>query len=104
MIEKFETDNENDNLEKNLIEKKHKKHKKSLFQNSTFIAVIIIIFIFLFFILFYIYFINIPTFYNVLIGDIGGTNIRLRLLKMTKEIELEPIIMKFEYKHTFEFK
>ena len=103
MIEKFETDNENDNLEKNLIEKKHKKHKKSLFQNSTFIAVIIIIFIFLFFILFYIYFINIPTFYNVLIGDIGGTNIRLRLLKMTKEIELEPIIMKFEYKHTFEF-
>ena len=103
MIEKFETDNENDNLEKNLIEKKHKKHKKSLFQNSTFIAVIIIIFIFLFFILFYIYFINIPTFYNVLIGDIGGTNILLRLLKMTKEIELEPIIMKFEYKHTFEF-
>ena len=103
MIEKFETDNENDNLEKNLIEKKHKKHKKSLFQNSTLIAVIIIIFIFLFFILFYIYFINIPTFYNVLIGDIGGTNIRLRLLKMTKEIELEPIIMKFEYKHTFEF-
>ena len=103
MIEKFETDNENDNLEKNLIEKKHKKHKKSLFQNSTLIAIIIIIFIFLFLILFYIYFINIPTFYNVLIGDIGGTNIRLRLLKMTKEIELEPIIMKFEYKHTFEF-
>ena len=103
MIEKFETDNENDNLEKNLIEKKHKKHKKSLFQNSTFIAIIIIMFIFLLFILFYIYFINIPTFYNVLIGDIGGTNIRLRLLKMTKEIELEPIIMKFEYKHTFEF-
>ena len=103
MIEKFETDNENDNLEKNLIEKKHKKHKKSFFQNSTFIAIIIIIFIFLLFILFYIYFINIPTFYNVLIGDIGGTNIRLRLLKMTKEIELEPIIMKFEYKHTFEF-
>ena len=103
MIEKFETDNENDNLEKNLIEKKHKKHKKSLFQNSTFIAIIILIFIFLLFIFFYIYFINIPTFYNVLIGDIGGTNIRLRLLKMTKEIELEPIIMKFEYKHTFEF-
>ena len=103
MIEKFETDNENDNLEKNLIEKKHKKHKKSLFQSSTLIAIIIIIFIFLLFILFYIYFINIPTFYNVLIGDIGGTNILLRLLKMTKEIELEPIIMKFEYKHTFEF-
>ena len=103
MIEKFETDNENDNLEKNLIEKKHKKHKKNLFKNSIFIAIIIIIFIFLFFIVFYIYFINIPTFYNVLIGDIGGTNIRLRLLKMTKEIELEPIIMKFEYKHTFEF-
>ena len=34
MIEKFETDNENDNLEKNLIEKKHKKHKKSLFKNQ----------------------------------------------------------------------
>ena len=34
MIEKFETDNENenDNLEKNLIEKKHKNTKKVYFK------------------------------------------------------------------------
>ena len=103
MIEKFETDNENDILEKNLIGKNSKKHKKTLLQNSTIIIIILII-IFLFFFLFYHYYGSSPTFYNVLVGDIGGTNIRLRLLKMSKEISIEPIIMKFEYKSTFEFK
>ena len=104
MLEKFETDDENDNLEKNLIRKKSKKHKKTLFNNSTIIIIIILIIVFLFFFLFYHYFWSSPTFYNVLVGDIGGTNIRLRLLKMSKEIAIEPKIMKFEYKSTFEFK
>ena len=42
--------------------------------------------------------------YNVLIGDIGGTNIRLRLVEMTKDINIQPIIVKSEYKSTFKFK
>ena len=103
MIEKFETDEQNDDLEKNLIEKKSKRNKKTLFRKSMDMVIPIIILIMLFFIIFKNYYISLPTFYNVLVGDIGGTNIRLRLLKMTKEIEMGPEIMKFEYKSTFEF-
>ena len=103
MIENFETDEQNDDLEKNLIEKKSKRNKKTLFRKSMDMVIPIIILIMLFFIIFKNYYISLPTFYNVLVGDIGGTNIRLRLLKMTKEIEMGPEIMKFEYKSTFEF-
>ena len=103
MIEQFETDKENDNLEKNLIGQKYKKTKKKLFSKKLNIIMILILII-IFLVLFYKYYLNASKFYNVLIGDIGGTNIRLRLLKMSKDIETEPIILKFEYKSTFEFK
>jgi len=43
-------------------------------------------------------------FYNVLIGDIGGTNIRLRLLRMAKDEEIELIIIKSDYLCTFNYK
>ena len=102
-MEEFETDQENDNLEKNLIVKKSKQLKKKKCLNKTFIIIILISFAIFIFLLYKFFFIS-PKFYNVLIGDIGGTNIRLRLLKMSKYIEIEPIIIKSDYKSTFEFK
>ena len=102
MIDQFETDNENDNLEKNLIGKKSNNLKRNAFLNKSILIIFIIIIILI--LLFYRNYINTAKFYNVLVGDIGGTNIRLRLLKMSKEIEIEPTIIKFEYKSTFDYK
>ena len=105
MIEKFETneENENDNLEKNFIRKKNKKKKET--SKSSKSLIIIIIILLLLFLIFVIYkYFSSPQYYNVLIGDIGGTNIRLRLLRMTKNIEIEPIIIQSDYKSTFEYK
>ena len=96
-------DNENENLENNLIVKKGQKFKKNKCLNKMFIIIIFISFaIFIF--LIYRFFFNSPKFYNVLVGDIGGTNIRLKLLKMSKDIEIEPEVIKFEYKSTFQFR
>jgi glucokinase len=107
MIEKFETneenDNNDDNIENNLIRKKLKKKKEK--NKSLKISFTIIIILLLLFLIIFIYKnFNSPQFYNVLIGDIGGTNIRLKILRMTKDIEIEPIIMKADYKSTFQFK
>ena len=70
---------------------------KSILLISTLIVVIMLIIL----ILIYLYFFYTPPFYNVLIGDIGGTNIRLKLLRMTKDIKIEPLVLKSEYKSTF---
>ena len=102
-MEEFEKDNENDNLEKNLIVKKGQKLKRKKYLNKTIIMIILISFI-IFIFLTYLFLFKSPKFYNVLIGDIGGTNVRLRLLKMSKDIETEPEIIKFDYKSTFQFK
>ena len=102
-MEEFETDNENDNLEKNLIVQKGQKLKRKKYLNKTIIMIILISFI-IFIFLTYLFLFKSPNFYNVLIGDIGGTNVRLRLLKMSKDIETEPEIIKFDYKSTFQFK
>ena len=101
-MDKFDKDDENANIEQNLISKKRKKSKKKLFIKIS-IIIIIIIFVLTCIYIYYKYYYNSPSFYNVLIGDIGGTNIRLRLLEMTKDIEISPKIIKFEYKSTFEF-
>ena len=71
---------------------------KSILLISTLIVVIMLIIL----ILIYLYFFYTPPFYNVLIGDIGGTNIRLKLLRMTKDIKIEPLVLKSEYKSTFQ--
>ena len=55
------------------------------------------------FILIYLYFFSTPPFYNILIGDIGGTNIRLKLLRMTKDINIAPLTLKSEYQSTFRY-
>ena len=103
MREEFDTDEENDNLEKNVKKKKGKMPESKLFCRIAIIVSLIIIFIFIIFFLRKYYF-NSNNLYNVLIGDIGGTNIRLRLVEMTKDINIQPIIVKSEYKSTFKFK
>lgn len=103
MIEEFDTDEENDNLEKNDKKKKGQKPQSNLFLKITIIISLIIILILIIFFLLKYYF-NSNNLYNVLIGDIGGTNIRLRLVQMTKDINIPPIIVKSELKSTFKFK
>ena len=103
MLEKFETNEENDHLEKNFRRNKNKKKKETNNSSKVLLTIIIILFLFILTFVIYKYF-NSPQFYNVLIGDIGGTNIRLRLLRMTKDIEIEPIIIKSDYKSTFQYK
>ena len=101
-MENFETGDENDNLEKNLIRKNNKKPKK--IKCSKILSIFIILLILLFFIFALNKYFNSPVFYNVLIGDIGGTNIRLRLLRMAKDEEIELIIIKSDYLCTFNYK
>lgn len=101
-MENFETGDENDNLEKNLIRKNNKKPKK--IKCSKILSIFMIILILLFFIFALNKYFNSPVFYNVLIGDIGGTNIRLRLLRMAKDEEIELIIIKSDYLCTFNYK
>jgi len=103
MIEEFDTDEENDNLENNVKKKKAKKSESNLFWKIIIIISLIIISIFILFFLRKFYS-NSNNLYNVLIGDIGGTNIRLRLVQMTKDINIQPIVVKSEYKSTFKFK
>ena len=103
-MEKFDTDEENNNLEKNLTEKKHKKSKKNSFPKTIIFFIIIFSIILVLIFLIYKFYFNSTNIYNVLIGDIGGTNIRLRLLQMTKDIGIKPIIIKNELKSTFKFK
>ena len=106
MLEKFEIDddnNKNDNIQKNKKRKNGKNGKNKDKNKILKYPIIILIVIIMIIALFYGYYISLPTYYNVLIGDIGGTNIRLRLLKMTKYIEIEPAIIKFEYKSTFDY-
>ena len=101
MMEKFDIE-ENDDFH-------NKTHKKKINQKinskntKIIIGLIISIIVLVLIICIYKYFFS-PPLYNVLIGDIGGTNIRLKLLKMTKDINIEPITIKSEYKSTFLFK
>jgi len=100
-MDKFEVDEESDTPEKDLIKKKKKNKKNKFFINALYVIITILAIIAMY--LIYKYYFSSQKFYNVLIGDIGGTNIRLRLLRMSQEIEIEPIIIKSEYKSTFEF-
>ena len=104
-MDKLDTEeNNNDAIQ---INKKTKKKIKSKIFNFNIKIIIrsIIIFIILIIIIFIYkhFFPPPPPYYNILIGDIGGTNIRLKLLKMTKDINIEPITIKSEYKSTFLF-
>ena len=101
MMENFDLD-EKDNINDNNINGKRKKqNNNNLLYSHKFRLIIIIIIILIIFIIVYKYFFSSPPFYNILIGDIGGTNIRLKLLKMTKDINIEPITIKSVYKSTF---
>ena len=100
-----------------LYEKNEKQHnklknnkknskKESLFskiKSVLLISILIVLIMLIILILIYLYFFYTPPFYNVLIGDIGGTNIRLKLLRMTKDIKIEPLTLKSEYKSTFHY-
>jgi len=102
MMENLDTE-ENDDFQYNKTHKKKTNQKIISINTKIIIGLIISIIILVFIIYLYKYFFT-PPFYNVLIGDIGGTNIRLKLLKMTKDINIEPITIKSEYKSTFLFK
>ena len=101
MMENFDTE-ENDDFQYNKTHKKKTNHQINNINIKIIFGLIITIIILVFIIYLYKYFFS-PPFYNVLIGDIGGTNIRLKLLKMTKDINIEPITIKSEYKSTFLF-
>ena len=101
MMENFDTE-ENDDFQYNKNHKKKTNHQINNINIKIIFGLIITIIILVFIIYLYQYFFT-PPFYNVLIGDIGGTNIRLKLLKMTKDINIEPITIKSEYKSTFLF-
>jgi len=102
MMENFDTE-ENDDFQYNKTHKKKTNQQINNINIKIILGLIIAIIILVFIIYLYKYFFS-PPFYNVLIGDIGGTNIRLKLLKMTKDINIEPITIKSEYKSTFLFK
>ena len=102
MMENFDTE-ENDDFQYNKTHKKKANQQINNINIKIIFGLIITIIILVFIIYLYKYFFS-PPFYNVLIGDIGGTNIRLKLLKMTKDINIEPITIKSEYKSTFLFK
>ena len=102
MMENFDTE-ENDDFQYNKTYKKKTNQQINNINIKIIFGLIIAIIILVFIIYLYKYFFT-PPFYNVLIGDIGGTNIRLKLLKMTKDINIEPITIKSEYKSTFLFK
>jgi glucokinase len=101
-MENFDTE-ENDDFQYNKTHKKKTNQQINNINIKIILGLIIAIIILVFIIYLYKYFFS-PPFYNVLIGDIGGTNIRLKLLKMTKDINIEPITIKSEYKSTFLFK
>jgi glucokinase len=101
-MENFDTE-ENDDFQYNKTNKKKTNQQINNINIKIILGLIIAIIILVFIIYLYKYFFS-PPFYNVLIGDIGGTNIRLKLLKMTKDINIEPITIKSEYKSTFLFK
>jgi glucokinase len=100
-MEKFDIE-ENDDFH-NKTHKKKTNQKINSKNTKIIIGLIISMIVLVLIICIYKYFFT-PPFYNVLIGDIGGTNIRLKLLKMTKDINIEPITIKSEYKSTFLFK
>ena len=102
MMDNFDTE-ENDDFQYNKTHKKKTNQQINNINIKIILGLIIAIIILVFIIYIYKYFFT-PPFYNVLIGDIGGTNIRLKLLKMTKDINIEPITIKSEYKSTFLFK
>ena len=102
-MESFDTElKANFKLRKNEKKKQKLKAKNSYYKIVIILITLIIILIIL--LLIYKYYFSSPPFYNVLIGDIGGTNIRLKLLKMTKDINIEPKAIKSEYKSTFLYK
>ena len=101
MMENFDTE-ENDDFQYNKTHKKKANQQINNINIKMIFGLIISTIILVFIIYIYKYFFT-PPFYNVLIGDIGGTNIRLKLLKMTKDINIEPITIKSEYKSTFLF-
>ena len=102
MMDNFDIE-ENDDFQYNKTNKKKTNQQINNINIKIIFGLIIAIIILVFIIYLYKYFFT-PPFYNVLIGDIGGTNIRLKLLKMTKDINIEPITIKSEYKSTFLFK
>ena len=103
MEEKFDID-ENGETEYHKQNKNHKNLKNSnIISKPKLIIIVSLIISFIILILLYKYYFSKPPLYNVLIGDIGGTNIRLKLLKLTSDINIDPIIIKAEYKSTFLF-
>ena len=100
MMESFDTEL-NDNFQLNKANKNKQKPKTNISRHKIEITIITILITSIIFILSYKCYFSSPPFYNVLIGDIGGTNIRLKLLKMTKDINIEPKTIKSEYKSTF---
>ena len=91
----------------NTIRKTKKKHKNNLTKNKKLIPLIllIVIFIFIFIIIFKEKIFKrkqTTKYYIILIGDIGGIHSHLRLLNMTSDIDIEPIILKESNEYTVE--
>ena len=105
MIEKFETDEENDSIEKNHFKNKEKKPKNfsKLLKIILAIFLMIIILIILFFSFKEKLLKKSQKYYIVLVGDIGGIHSHLKLLNMTTDINIEPIILKNSTEFTVEY-
>ena len=102
MIEQFETDEENENLDKK--EKKRNIKQKGLTKKVIiFLILLVIIMIIILFIFKEKIFIKSPTYYIVLVGDIGSIHSRLRLLNMTTDLNIEPIIIKSSNELTVDY-
>ena len=105
MIEKFNTDDENDYLENNNLRKNKKKKKKSAYKLYIIITILLILLIITIIILIFKDKLSANTekHYIVLVGDIGGIHSHLKLLNMTSDINKTPIILKFSTELTVEY-
>ena len=104
MIEKFNTDDEKDELENDNLRKNKKKNKKSSKLKITIsILLIIIIIAILLFTFKEKLFPKTQKHYIILVGDIGGIHSHLRLLNMTSDINQTPIILKKSTELTVEY-
>ena len=104
MIEKFNTDDENDELENDKLRKNKKKNKNS---NKLKIIISILLIIIIIAILLFTFkeklFPKTQKHYIILVGDIGGIHSHLRLLNMTSDINQTPIILKKSTELTVEY-
>ena len=105
MIEKLDTDEESDILEKD----QKRKHKKKSRKITKIVKIIVSIFLIIIILIILIFVFkekllqNSHKYYIVLIGDIGGIHSNLKLLNMTTDSNIESIILRQSTEITIEY-